>query len=365
MMKTKIAVVTGTRAEYGIWKPVLAAIGRSKKLRLQLIVTGMHLQKQFGYTVDDIVEPIAARVPMYRGGRSAGRSLACGIAGMSEVFAELRPELVMVLGDRLEIFAAASAAMACQIPIAHVHGGETAPGQWDEQIRHAITKMAHLHFCATEVAGRRILRMGEEPGNVHVVGAPALDAVHASRESIPAKAGAICLLHPSSSDDAVERQRACLLLRALKNQGVCFSAIGPNNDPGYAGILRAYREHEVPVVMSLCQAAFWERLAGSSMLIGNSSSGILEAASFGVSVINVGERQAGRERNGNVLDVPWGAGVAGIEGAIRRAMTDAAFRRRVATRRNLYGDGCAAERICRVLESIRFPISSVKRFYDR
>jgi len=361
MNKKKIAIVTGTRSEYGIWKPVLAVIQKSKKLKLQLVATGMHLQRQFGHTVDDVTEPIAAKVPMYRPKQSAGQSLAKGIAGMAEAFARLQPDLVMVLGDRLEILAAASAALACQIPLAHLHGGETAPGQWDEQIRHAVTKMAHLHFCATKLAGRRIVQMGEDPKSVHVVGAPALDAVKAflaDAESIPAKAGAICLLHPSSADDQIELRRTVLLLRALKDHP--FSVIGPNNDPGHVGILRAYRAAKIPVTMSFSQSAFWRRLADCSFLIGNSSSGILEAASLGAPVINLGDRQAGRERNGNVIDVPWSAGVAGVRRAIRRALSDAGLRRRC----NLYGDGRAAERIVRVLESLEFPLTTVKRFHE-
>jgi len=359
----KIAVVTGTRAEYGIWRSVLAGIRGSKKLRLQLVVTGMHLQKEFGWTVDEIVEPIVAKVPMYRSRQSAGESLARGIAGMTKAFVKLRPDLVMVLGDRLEIFAAAAAALACQVPLAHVHGGEVAPGQWDEQIRHAVTKMAHLHFCATKVAGERIVRMGEDRRAVHVVGAPALDGVAAFLAGMaPAPdchrgaSNSICLLHPSSADDAMERRRTLLVLRAL--EGRDFTVVGPNNDPGHGGILAAYRERKVPVVMSLSQTEFWRRLAGCEFLIGNSSSGILEASSFGVPVVNVGDRQAGRERNGNVVDVAWEAGVGGIRKAIGRAL------RRRGRCENLYGDGRAAERIVRVLEGLKFPLSIVKGFHE-
>ena len=172
--KMKVCVVTGTRAEFGIWRPVLKAIEASKKLRLQLVVTGMHLQAGFGDTVSDILAQgfeIAAEVVMYDPGDTPAMSLARGTAGMAAAFRELKSDLVMVLGDRLEILAASSAALAEQIPIAHLHGGETAPGQWDEQIRHAVTKMAHLHFCATKTAARRIVQMGEDPQSVHVVGA--------------------------------------------------------------------------------------------------------------------------------------------------------------------------------------------------
>ncbi|MCL2647052.1 MAG: UDP-N-acetylglucosamine 2-epimerase [Phycisphaerales bacterium] len=376
--KSKIAIVTGTRAEFGIWKPVLAAVRQSKKLQLQLVVTGMHLQREFGYTLRDIEAekiPIAAEVPMYRSGHSAGQSLAQGIAEMSRAFAKLGPDLVMVLGDRLEMLAAASTALACQIPIAHLHGGETAPGQWDEQIRHAVTKMAHLHFCATRLAGKRIAQMGEDPSSIHVVGAPAIDearrqAEHWRLEKLCSDRYPTIVLHPSSSDEAAEYRRARMVLEAIRHvwpklQFRQVGAVGPNNDPGHRGILRAYRECSwINLQMSLPQVLFWQALNGSRLLVGNSSAGILEAATFGCAVINLGERQVGRERHANVIDVPWSAGMAGIAKAIRYALTDTAFRRRVAKRRNFYGDGHAAERICRVLESLRFPIATVKRFGD-
>ena len=164
MRKPNIAIITGTRAEFGIWTPILHALDRSKKLNLQLIATGMHLQKQFGYTLNDIKKsniPLAAEVTMYKAGDAPADSLARATANLAYAFTHLKPDLVMLLGDRLEMLAAANAALACQLPIAHLHGGETAPGQWDEQIRHAITKMAHLHFPATKNASKRIQQMGE------------------------------------------------------------------------------------------------------------------------------------------------------------------------------------------------------------
>jgi GDP/UDP-N,N'-diacetylbacillosamine 2-epimerase (hydrolysing) len=367
MKKLRVCVVTGTRAEFGIWRPVLAAIQASRKLDLQLVVTGMHLLRAFGHTVKDIEAsafPIAARVPMYRGNEPPAASLARGIAGLAAAFRKLNPGLVMVLGDRLEMLAAASAALAQRLPIAHLHGGETAPGTWDEQIRHALTKMAHLHFCATKTAARRILRMGEDPARVHVVGAPALDDIVAflrctsrtiSHLRLVAGTNPLLLLHPSSADDALECRRALMLIDVLRDTFAnppVIHALGPNNDPGHRGILQAYaqRRDTIHLEMSLPQQTFWFRLLTSGLLVGNSSSGILEAASFGIPVVNIGDRQAGRQRNPNVIDVDWNP--AAIARALRRPFTDKAFARRVARRQNLYGDGHAAPRLVAVLEQV-------------
>lgn len=382
MKKFHVCVVTGTRAEFGIWGGVLGALRKSARLRTSLVVTGMHLQKQFGNTIKDIVFPIAARVPMYRAGEPPARSLARAIDGLAAAFRALKPDLVIVLGDRLEMLSAGNAALAERIPLAHVHGGETAPGIWDEQIRHALTKMSHVHFCATKAARQRIVQMGEDPKRVHLVGAPALDSAAQSylvmREALttqPAsvrriwrKQAPVLLLHPGSADEAIEYRHARMLISLLRE---CFpggqvTAIGPNNDPGHQGILRAYREarDDIVLTMSLAQFQFWDMLYGSQLLVGNSSSGIIEAASFGVPVINIGPRQAGRERNANVIDVEWNR--QAIERAVRKATSDKTFLRRVARRKNLYGDGQASKRIVGVLEKVAKAggVALVKRFCE-
>lgn len=394
MKKMRVCVATGTRAEFGIWRPVLRAITASKVLELKLVVTGMHLLEEFGGTVADIEEEgfeIAARVPMYEGGQAIAaankppkggtpnsRSLARGIQGLAGAYRKVGAEMVMVLGDRLEMLAAASAALVERIPLAHVHGGETAPGIWDEQIRHAITKMANLHFCATKTAGRRIVQMGEPTERVHVVGAPAIDEALRFHEENwemcmldrnDRGTRALLVLHPSGGDDAVEYQRAQMVLGVLKNafpgeEGV--TVVGPNNDPGHEGIMLAIQEESSGMVflMSMDQEGFWREMMACGLLVGNSSSGIIEAATLGVPVVNIGGRQAGRERSGNVLDVGWGA--TAIEQALRRATADKAFLRRVAQRKNVYGDGHASERIVKVLEELAREggVNLEKRFVD-
>jgi UDP-hydrolysing UDP-N-acetyl-D-glucosamine 2-epimerase len=353
---------------------VLDAIAAEKSLELQVVVTGMHLQKQFGYTVRDVERAgykVAARVEMYRKGETPAEAWARGTAGMGRAFRALGSDVVMVLGDRLEILAAAGAAVAEQKILAHVHGGETAPGQWDEQIRHAVTKMAQVHFVATKAAGRRVRQMGENPKAIHVTGAPALDlATRAAAKMGRERGGAIrplLVLHPTSPDEAEEYRRTKLVVGELRRRfpGVPVTAVGPNNDPGHGGILRAYREvgGGVQLLMSVPQDLFWGLMHEHGMLVGNSSSGIIEAATFGCAVINVGGRQAGRERSGNVLDVDFGA--AEIAAAIQRVLSDKAFARRVALRKNVYGDGRAAGRIVAVLRQMAGKrVSPVKRFYD-
>jgi UDP-hydrolysing UDP-N-acetyl-D-glucosamine 2-epimerase len=381
----RIAVVTGTRAEYGIWTPVLRALRARRGLELQLVVTGMHLLPEFGNTVRVIHKDgweIAARVPMYERGHDADGSgagagsqdyaaaLARGIAGMGKAFARLDPEVVMVLGDRLEILAAASAAVCQGRMLAHVHCGETAPGQFDEQIRHAVTKMAHLHFCATPAAAARIRQMGEDPKYIYRVGAPALDTLLQAAARWPRRKAAqplrpVLVLHPSGADEATEYARTCLVIDALwasaaedgsgRRRGLDASrilALGPNNDPGHRGILRAYRDRadQLDLRMNLSQVDFWRAAHDAGLLVGNSSSGIIEMASLGVAVVNVGDRQAGRERSGNVVDT--GFEPRALRAALRRVLSDAPWRRRVAACRNIYGDGRAATRIVRVLADL-------------
>jgi UDP-hydrolysing UDP-N-acetyl-D-glucosamine 2-epimerase len=259
----------------------------------------------------------------------------------------------------------------------HVHGGETAPGIWDEQIRHAITKMAQVHFCATAAAGRRIVRMGEPKSRVHVVGAPALDRVAnfwtsngeiALRVRQDRKTGkrypaAVVLLHPSGGTVDEEYVRTRRVLDVVIRMVPEVNAVGPNNDPGHEGIVRALQESGVQWEMSVPQERFWHMVVFSSVLVGNSSSGIIEAASLGIPVVNVGTRQAGRERSGNVIDVGWEE--TQIVRGLKRALENDAFRHGAARRKNVYGDGKASKRIVMVLEGIaRDGMPLEKRFAD-
>ncbi len=360
----KVAVVTGTRAEYGIWRPVLRALRAARGLEVQLVVTGMHLLAEFGSTAREIAcdsqregWSIAARVPMYRKGESAAASLARrGRNGTGTRPAEARRGIRA--GGPAGDPRGGGRGVDTAPPAGPSAWGRDRAGQWDEQIRHAVTKMAQLHFCATASARRRIIRMGEDPRRVHRVGAPALDEIRAfletcqdSGQRAKREAQALVLLHPTLPDETLEEAQARMLIEVLRRAGRRdLLAIGPNNDPGHRGILRAFRAARVPLVMSLGQDGFWREMCRRGLLVGNSSSGIIEAASLRCAVVNIGDRQAGRERSGNVLDVPW------VPRAIRQALdvvlSDRMFRRHVATGANVYGDGRAAPRIVDILRSV-------------
>ncbi len=357
----RVAVVTGARAEYGIWRPVIAAL-TGAGLQPQVIATGMHLLPEFGSTWRDIVRdkvPIAARAVMYKKGESSAESLARGTKSLAEAFNKLQPNLVLLLGDRLEMLAAAGAALAQNRWIGHVHGGELAPGQFDQQIRHALTKISHVHFAATAAAARRIRQMGEPRASVIMCGAPALDRAVAACEKLDQIGSGggglpLALLHPQSANTADEAQRANMMLGALAAAGItAVRAIGPNNDPGHLGILKAYRGAQAPRVsleMSADQETFWRYLWESPFLIGNSSSGIIEAATFGRTAINLGVRQAGREQSENVINAEFDDKQIGL--AIHAALHDGAHARRVEQRRNVYGQGHASDKIAAAIAAL-------------
>lgn len=366
--KRNITVVTGIRSEYGIWKPVLERIASSHQLNLQVVVTGVHLLKEFGQTAKNVHAdqwPTIVDVPMYRGGEPIAESLSRGITGLARAFDTLKSDVVMVLGDRFEILAAASAALTRQRVIGHVHGGEVAPAQFDEQIRHAVTKMAHLHFCSTQLARRRIVQMGENAKYVHATGAPALDAAEKfwrqNHAAAPIEPGAVVVLHAASADEKREYQQATILIEALRRSGLIhLDVIGPNNDPGYKGILKAYRDAGLSVTMSVPMPLYWGMLMRRRILVGNSSSGIIEAASFGCRVLNIGGRQKGRERSGNVVDVEWSP--RQIAAGLKKILWDADYQRLVSKRKNIYGDGHAAEKIAASLESVDLQAARAKLF---
>lgn len=366
--RKNITVVTGIRSEYGIWKPVLERIASSRQLNLQVVVTGVHLLKEFGRTADRVHEdgwPMLMEVPMYRSGEPIARSLSRGIANLADAYDKLKSDVVMVLGDRFEIYAAASAALTQQRVIAHVHGGEVAPAQFDEQIRHAVTKLAHVHFCSTKLARARIIQMGENPENVFAAGAPALDAAERfykeNHRTNAIEPGAVIVLHPTSPDENREYQQVCTLVRALKKAGLNqLDVLGPNNDPGYRGILAAYQDLGLKVTMSVPPTDYWRMLMRRGILVGNSSSGIIEAATFGCRVLNIGDRQKGRERSANVVDV--GTSPKQVAAGIAKLLFDRAYDKCVARRVNIYGDGQAAEKIVPILEKLDLTAAKAKLF---
>ncbi|ANJ67136.1 UDP-N-acetyl-D-glucosamine 2-epimerase, UDP-hydrolysing [Halothiobacillus diazotrophicus] len=384
-MMRRIAVVTGTRADYGLLYWLIHDLHQAQDLELQLIVTGMHLVPLFGHTVDVIEQdgfPIAARVDIDLDSdepEAVARSTGLATIGLAEAFARLRPDIVVILGDRFEMLAAASAAFIQRVPIAHIHGGEVTEGALDEGFRHAITKLAHLHFTAAEPYRRRVIQMGESPERVFEVGAPGLDHLRRtpllSRAELEASLGFplgqtnfLVTFHPATLDvtDAATQCRALLTaLDAFPEATVVITL--PNADPGGRAIiplLEAYAGRHagrVHLRASLGQLRYLSLLCQVQTVIGNSSSGIIEAPSFGAPTVNIGDRQQGRLRAASVIDCAPTS--ADIVAAIRRSLS-ADFRAALKNRVNPYGAGDATGRMMAVLRQVDLDTLRRKTFYD-
>ena len=384
-MSRAIGVVTVARSDYGHLLPLLEALGHAPDVELLVYVAGSHLASPFGVRTADLVEadrwPIAARIDMgidddapVTIASATGR----GVIGFAAEFARRRPDLVVVLGDRYEMLSAALAALPFGLPVAHLHGGEVTEGAIDEQVRHAITKLAHLHFPAAEPYAARVRQLGEEPWRVHCCGAPGLDRLRAggslSRAEIGERLGrplgrptVLVTFHPETLAVADVPRQVEELVAALEKVDGEIIVTAPGADTGYraitAGLERlAGRRPLTRLGATLGDEVYTSLLREADVMVGNSSSGLIEAPSFGLPVVNVGDRQRGRLRAANVIDVA--ADRAAIAGAIRRAL-DPAFRHGLAGLVNPYGDGHAAPRIARVLREVELgPRLTRKRFVD-
>ena len=359
-----VAVVTGTRAEFGLLRPVMRAIQASPRLHLRVVAGGAHLLPP-ARTIREVEAEfdIAARVPMQRAGKASraadAAALGRGIQGFARAFTRLRLDWVVVLGDRVEAFAAAAAASVAGIAVAHIHGGDRAEGIADEAMRHAITKLAHLHLAATEQSAQRIRRRGERPEHVHVVGSPAIDGLRGIEPMSDREAHElgdpriVALLHPSGLSAGSEVRTARALARIAAAHPTLWLA--PDHDPGREAIdaIRTGRGRGKAMHWECLDhlpresfIALLKRLAGRrGVLVGNSSAGLIEAAAIGLRVVNIGPRQSGRERARNVIDVPLDS-LDGLPGAVARVQ---AMPRAKPT--NIYGDGRAGRRIAKLLAS--------------
>ena|SRR5688572_423723 len=360
-----ICFVTGTRAEFGLMRTVLRAIDEHPKLKLQIIATGMHLDSRLGNSINGILRDgwtVDAVVPWDAGdGGAAATAVATGAAmsGIARALDQQKTDVVLVVGDRVEAFAAAAAGHVSQRIVAHVHGGDRAQGQVDDSLRHAITKLAHLHFPATAESAARIRKLGEDKRRVHRVGAPGVDGVVEAAvdpaqlaSEFPAherRRYALIVYHPVDADDEVEEARAREIAHAAQAADLSLVIVSPNNDPGSAGVCRALQAlaglDHVTVRANVSRGTFLGLLRDTAVLVGNSSSGIIEAASFGTPVVNVGPRQLGRERSGNVVDVPY------REASIRRAIANIWNKGRPKRwrGRNVYGGAGAGRKIADIL----------------
>jgi len=362
--RRRIAVVTGTRAEYGLLRSTMAAIRRHSALRLRVVVTGMHLLRKFGHTVDQIARDgwrVDAEVKMQSGDDSRldqAAGLSRGVAGIAKFLEEDGTDIVLVLGDRIEAMAGALAATTTGRVVAHIHGGDVAPGDLDNVLRNAITKLSHVHLTATRAARRRVIAMGERREHVHFVGAPGLDRLVELVARAPRKRTrsnvALVVQHPCGRSAAVERRVMSVALKAVEAEGLSRTVIYPNSDRGHTGIVKAIEAHRsratdgaVRVHRSLDHDAYLRLLMAADVLVGNSSSGIIEAATAGTASVNIGPRQQGRVRaGGSVIDADESVGSIGE--ALRRALR----KRPIIGRATTYGDGKAGMRIADILVSV-------------
>ena len=365
----RIACVTGTRADYGYLRPVMREIKKDEKLKLIVVATGMHFFEKFGHTIDEVKKdfPNVKEVPLIlpkNTGLGTAKYVAEGIEKLSKVFKNLQPDFCLFLGDRTETFAGVQAAAYQNIPIAHMHGGDKTC-TLDEPIRHSITKFAHIHFPATEKSAERIKKMGEEPWRIYTVGSSTHDEILniglpkkeklLSKYSLDSnKAFIIVAQHsiPLEIDKSEEQIRATL--NAVLKTNLQALVIYPNVDQGgqkIIDIIKKYERKSLRVVASLPREDYLGLLKYAYCLVGNSSSGIIEASSFKTPAINIGNRQYGRERATNVIDVSYFEEEKILD-AINYSLQNNQFREKLKNCKNPYGDGKTGRRICEILSGI-------------
>lgn len=368
-MKRKICVVTGSRAEYGLLFWVLRDLQSAGDLELQLVVTGMHLAPEFGHTVDEIERDgfrIDRRVEMLLAGDTpvaTAKSVGLGVIGMTDALDQLRPDIVLILGDRFEMLAVAQASLLLNLPLAHIAGGDTTEGAFDESIRHAITKMSHLHFVTNPLSAQRVRQLGENPERIFVVGSPGLDHLRRTqlldRPALEQALGAplgernvLVTFHPVTLEPGESERQFAELLAALDDAESRSTVwcTRPNADTGGRGLAAmldawaAERSGRVHVYTSLGQRRYLSLMAHVDVVVGNSSSGLYEAPSFRVPTVNIGDRQRGRLAADSVVHCAAGRG--DIAAALLRAST-----LDCSNVVNPYGDGHTAARIVAALRA--------------
>ncbi|MCI4411712.1 MAG: UDP-N-acetylglucosamine 2-epimerase (hydrolyzing) [Thiotrichales bacterium] len=380
----KICVVTGTRAEYGLLYWLMKGIEQDEELQLQVIVTGMHLSAEFGLTYKDVEKEfkIDKKIEMLLSSDTAiGISKSMGLAQISfaEAYEDLQPDLVVLLGDRYEIFSAASAAMIARIPIAHLHGGETTEGAFDEAIRHSITKMAYWHFTAAEEYRKRVIQLGESPERVFNVGGMGIENIQrlkllnredfeASIDFKLAKSNLLVTYHPVTLENASAKEQFQALLDAidlLDNTHIIFTKANSDTDGRVINqMIDDYvvqNKHKAVGFPSLGQLRYLSALQYVDAVVGNSSSGIAEVPSFKKVTINIGDRQKGRLKASSVIDCE--PTFDAINQALETALSDA-FKAKLAKTVNPYGDGQASKKIIPMLKQVLSSNQLKKRFYD-
>ncbi|WP_423736755.1 UDP-N-acetylglucosamine 2-epimerase [Chitinophaga caseinilytica] len=385
MKKRKICVVTGTRAEYGLLYWTMRRLQEDDGIELQIIATGMHLSPEFGLTFRQIEKDgftISRKVEMLLSADTPSgisKSMGLGMIGFADAFAELQPDLLLVLGDRYEIFAAAAAAMTARIPIAHCHGGETTEGVIDESIRHSITKMSHIHFVATEVFRKRVIQLGEAPERILNVGALGIENINrlellsreAFEESIQfplGKRNVLVTFHPITLEKASAETQTLELLNALDELAdttIIFTKANADTDGRIINqLIDEYvrkNGHKAVAFTSLGQLRYLSAIRYMDAVVGNSSSGLVEVPTFKKPTVNIGDRQKGRIIPETVICCE--PNQASIRVALQQALSPA-FQESLANTVNPYGSGNASAAIVRVLGTVQLDNLLKKKFFD-
>ena len=382
----KICVVTGTRAEYGIMQNLIKLLHEDPEVELQLIVTGMHLSPEFGNTYKTIIADgykISKKVEVLLSSDTptgVSKSIGLGMISFAEALEELNPDIMVVLGDRFEIFSAVAAAMIARIPVGHIHGGEATEGLIDEPIRHSITKMSHIHFPATDEYRSRIIQLGEQPHHVFCTGTPGLDNILSmdllSKEdlensiefNLEASATALLTFHPVTLDFSSAEEQFSAVLAAISSRPemkVIFTM--PNSDTDGRVIIKmindfvAKNPKQYKAFVSLGQLRYLSVLKHVDLVIGNSSSGLIEVPSFKIPTINIGDRQRGRIKAVSVISCE--PTISSISHALNQAL-DPNFKASLKSLVNPYGKAGASEKIKDILCSIDLENIIKKEFYD-
>jgi len=381
MTNRKICVITGSRAEYGLFYPILIKIKESTILDLQLITTSSHHSIELGLTYKEIeddgffIDEKIDNLILQDSNSSVVKSTAKATALLSDSFEKLKPDVVLLLGDRYETHAAATAAMLMNIPIAHIHGGEITEGAVDEQIRHSITKMSYLHFCSTEVYKQRVIQMGESPHRVFNSGAPGVDNIinlqlltkHELEAELDWEFSSECALftyHPVTLEKTDIESDLDFIFNILSTFNFNILFTYANADLGGRIINKNIEKFciknpkQYKVIKNLGQVKYLSAIKYVDLLIGNSSSGIIEAASFKKPVVNIGNRQKGRLKGINVIDCY----IDSLKKSINLALSTS-FINKINNIKNLYGDGNAADFIVEKLKTE--PLSAIKKFRDQ
>ncbi len=383
-MKKKVCIVTGTRAEYGLLKPLIRQIGNDINFELQLVVTGMHLSSEFGFTLDEISNDgfvIDAKVEILLSSDTpvgVTKSMGLGLISFADTFEVLKPDVVLVLGDRFEIFSASVAAHVARIPVAHLHGGELTEGAFDDAFRHSITKMSHMHFVAHEKYRNRVIQLGESPESTFLVGGLSIDSLNSlallSKEDLEKqlnfkfrKRNLLVTFHPVSLENKTAFNQVTELLGALEglqDTGIIFTM--PNADGGHFSIAKlinnfVLKNDNSQAYASLGQTLYYSCIAHVDGVVGNSSSGLLEVPSFRKGTINIGDRQRGRIQSSSVINCEP------LRIEISKALEklySPEFQANLQYVENPYGSGGATEKIISALKATNFPINIKKVFYD-